>query len=130
MFEELHSKAVKKVRAKKAFYIVAVVFGCVSIILYVLSITLGPPVAFWLRFAILILCLVLLILYVSLIGIPFTNFLDKEWEEEEIEKEIARLYRNEKMTLPSGDQLDETDKLELKELERLKRKWEDYSDFV
>ena len=130
MIDDLRRKAKKKVLAKKAFYIIAVVFASVSIILYVLSVTLGPPAAFWLKFAIMILGLVLVILYVSLIGIPFTNFLNKEWEEEEIEREMARLYREETLTLPSGEELDEEQLMELKELDRLKRKWQDDSDFV
>jgi hypothetical protein len=51
--------------------------------------------------------------------------LTPQWEEEELEREIYKLHRRKKRMLPPPEEISEEDRLELKELERLKRKWED-----
>ncbi len=132
MYTEIRKKATKKVKAKKGFYVTATVFIAVSIILMIVSFTLYNPIAaFWVRFPILVLGLVLGIIYVSIFGLNFgALFNQKDWEEEQIEKEINRLYRQRRNELPPGEDLDEEDRLELKELERLKKKLFDYDEFV
>lgn len=130
MYEELQEKAKKKVEARMGFYIIALVFAFVSIILLVVSFYVQYPASFWVRFPILILLLVLGIIYTATFGLPYSGILSKEWQEEEIEKEIARLYQEKRLPLPPPEELSEDDKLELKELERLKRKWEWGEDLV
>ena len=66
------------------------------------------------------------IVYVSTFGLPFSG----DWEEDEIEKEIARQMRMNPPALPPAEELTEEDRLELKELERLKRKWDPLDDYV
>lgn len=123
MYDELRSKAEKKVEGKMGFYITAFVFACISLVLVVISLTV-PAGGFWIRFPILIFMMVLGIIYLSVFGIPFTGALSKEWQEEEIEREMMKLYHSRRRFLPPPEELSDEDVLELKELERLKEKWE------
>ena len=128
--EEIREKAKKKVEEKKGFYIVAFIFGSLSLILLILSFNLPYPASFWVAFPIPIFAMVLGIMYLSIFGVPGSNLLSQEWEEEELAREINRQYRKQKLNLPTDPDLSEEDHLELRELERLKRKWEDPEDFV
>lgn len=128
MYDELRRRAQKKVDGKKGFYVTAVVFGLISLILVVISLVV-PAGGFWIRFPILIFGMVLGIIYVSVFGIPYSGILSNEWEEEEIEREMMKMYHHQRRYLPPPEDLTEEDKLELKELERLKEKWEnDYEE--
>ncbi len=129
MNEELREKAKKKVDAKMAFYICAIIFTFVSVLLLMLSFQLTAA-GFWLRFPIPILIMVLGILYLSAFGLPTTGALSEDWQEDEIEKEMIKLYRQRKAQLPPVEELSETEVLELKELERLKKKWDWGEDYV
>lgn len=130
--DEIRKQAKKKVQAKKEFYIVAFIFAAVSAILLVISFSfgMGPVAGFWIRFPILIFAMVIGIMYLSIFGIPGTRLLSAEWEEDEMTREIYHLYRQKGVELPADTELSEEDRLELKELERLKQKWGDRDDFV
>lgn len=130
MYKELREKAEKKVEAKKAFYICSIVFAFVSIVLLMLAYYI-PAISFWVSLPIPIFVMILSILYLSAFGLPGKNgqFSD-DWEEEEIEKEMLKLYRRRKSELPPLEDLSETEVLELKELERLKKKWDWREDYV
>jgi len=129
MHEELHKKAKKKVEAKMSFYICCIVFFFVTIVLLMLGSYL-PQIGFWLKLPIPIFIMVLIILYLYAFGLPNSGALSEEWQEQEIEKEMIRLYRRQKAQLPPLEELSETDRLDLKELERLREKegWDE--DFV
>lgn len=129
MYKELREKAKKKVQAKIAFYICAIVFAFTTVLLLMLSFYL-PSVAFWLRLPIPIFFMVLGILYLSIFGLPFTGLDSEDWQEEEIEKEIIKLYRKKKDELPPLEELSDSEVLELRKLEHLTRKrgWDD--DYV
>lgn len=129
MNEELREKAKKKVDAKMTFYTCTIIFTFVSVLLLMLSFYL-PGAGFWLRFPIPILIMVLGILYLSAFGLPNTGALSEDWQEDEIEKEMIKLYRQRKAQLPPVEELSETEVLELKELERLKKKWDWGEDYV
>jgi energy-coupling factor transporter transmembrane protein EcfT len=129
MYNELRKKAKKRVEAKKAFYICIIVFSFTTIILLLLSFYL-PWIAFWLMLPIPVFIFVLSILYFFAFGFPFSGVHSEDWEEDEIEKEIIRLYRQRRVDLPPLEELSESDKLELKELERLKKKWDWGEDYV
>ena len=129
MYKELRKKAEKKVQAKMAFYICAVVFGFVSIVLMMLSYYM-PSISFWLKLPLPIFVMVLVIIYLSAWGMPFSGALSDDWQEEEVEREMMRLYRRKRAQLPPAEELDESEVLELKELERLKRKWSWDDDYV
>lgn len=124
MHDEIEKKAKQKVEEKKSFYFVSMIFLMVSIILFVLSIIIGGQAAFWIRFPILVLGLLTAVFYFFIFGFPFSNVLTEEWEEEELEKEMFKLYRRKRRMLPPPEELSDEDRLELKELERLKQKWE------
>lgn len=129
MNKELRKKAKKKVEAKMAFYICAIVFTFVTVLLLMLSFYL-PGAGFWLRLPIPVFVMVLIILYLSAFGLPATGALSKDWQEEEIEKEMIKLSQQKKAQIPPPEELSETDILELKELERLKKKWDWGEDYV
>ena len=123
MSEELRKKAKKKVEAKLAFYTCAIIFPSVSVVLLMLSFYL-PGASFWLRLPIPILMMVLGVIYLSTFGWSSTGELSEDWKETEIEKEMLKLYREKKAPLPPLAELSATDILELKELERLQKKWD------
>ena len=129
MYKELRKKAKKKVEAKMAFFVCAIIFPCVAVLLLMLSFYL-PAAGFWLRLPIPILIMVLGILYLSAFGLPTTGALSEDWQEKEIEKEMIKLYRQKKAEFPPQEQLSENEILELKELERLKKKWDREEDYV
>jgi hypothetical protein len=129
MYKDLRKKAEKTVQAKVAFYICTIVFSFVTVLLLMLSMYL-PSISFWLMLPIPVFIMVLVILYLFGFGFPFSGTLSDDWQEEEIEKEMIKLYRRKKALLPPNEELSETEILELKELERLhqKREWDE--DFV
>jgi hypothetical protein len=129
MYEELHKKASKKVEAKKAFYICTIVFSFTTVVLLILSYAI-PAISLWLSLPIPVFIMVLGILYVSAFGWSSSGPLSKDWQEEEIEKEMIKLYRKKKMQLPPLEELSETEILELKELERMEKKWDWDEDYV
>ena len=128
MYEEIKKKAKKRMEAKMVFYIIAMAFAFSAAILFTVSFIVGPGAAFWLRFTILIMALILMFLYTILIGIPFSGILSKQWQEEEVEKEMVRLYHQKLRALPPPEELTDNQKLELKELEKLSDKWEDETE--
>ena len=129
MYKDLRKKAKKKVEAKMAFYICAIIFAFITVLLLMISSYL-PSVSFWLRLPIPVFIMVLGILYISAFGLPNNGALSKDWQEEEIEREMIKLYEQKKSELPPLEELSETEILELKELERLKKKWDLREDFV
>lgn len=129
LYKELRKKAKKKVETKMSFYICALVFSFTTLVLLMLSFYL-PGIAFWLRLPIPIFIMVLGILYLSAFGLPTTGALSEDWQEAEIEKEMTKLYREKKSQLPPLKELSETEILELKELERLQKKWDRNEDYV
>ena len=128
MYKELRELAEKKVQAKMTFYITAIVFAFVSVILLMIGSYL-PVVAFWLKLPIPVFIMVLAILYIQAFGFPNSDALSEDWQEEEIEKEMIRLYQERKSLLPPAEDLSEEQTLELKELYRLEEKHDLYEDY-
>ena len=131
MYEDLKNKAVTNIkndRAKKrGVHTIGVIFTAVSIILFVISLNFNAYTAYWIKFPILILALVYAIIYFSVFGAPFLGT-QEEISDEEIEREIVRIYKLEgKNESKTSEDFEE---LELKEIETLKKKWEDDDDFV
>lgn len=123
MYKELRKKAEEKVEDKKAFYICAIIFPSISLVLLMLSFYL-PGASFWLRLPIPILMMVLGVVYISAFGWSSSGTMVEDWQEEEIEKEIVKRYQQKKAQLPPLEELSDKELLELKELERLKKKWD------
>jgi len=129
MYEELEKKAKKKVEAKMDFYILAFIFAAISVLLLVISYYIGGPAGFWIRLPIIVFGLILAVMYPAIFGLP-SGLLSEDWKEDEIEKEMARLYRERGGAIDTESELSEEDRLELKELERLKKKWDWGEDYV
>ena len=115
MNDDLRKKVEEKQQYKKAFGVVTVVFVSISIVLYIISMNVGPEVAYWVRFPTLILGLILLIVYVSMFGFSMDSFRDAEWDEEEIQREMAKMRLEERAKKGLG--LTENEELILKDLE-------------
>lgn len=129
MYNQLRKQAKKRVEAKMAFYICAIVFFFTTVVLLALSYYL-PSVAVWLRLPIPVFLMVLGILYFAAFGPPGAVVLSEDWKEDEIEREMMKIYRYNRPELPPMEDLSETEMLELKELERLKKKWDWDDDYV
>ena len=131
MYEELREKAVmeleEKRKKRKEIQIVGLVFTMVSIILFIVSTRVYGSAAFWIKFPIVILALTYGIVYSSEYGLPFTGG-DDDLSDEEIEREIVKIYRKSNLNKLSSNSTDE--KLELKEMEELKEKYEGDTDYV
>lgn len=112
-----------------AFYTSAIVFSFTSVTLLLLSFYL-PGIGFWLILPIPAFIMVLGVLYLTAFGWSAKRSLNQDWEEEEIEKEMRKLYRQEKAQMPPAPELSEEERLELKGLERLEKKWDREEDFV
>ena len=121
MREELERKVKAHMRKKKAFYTVAIIFISASLFLFLLSTKLHTSVAFWINLPSLALFMVLAITYISMFG--FRKMEDALYdEEEEIEIAVAKLYEFKTRGMEERLDLDEQEKLELIELEKIKEK--------
>ncbi|MGK0315708.1 MAG: hypothetical protein ACI86M_001940 [Saprospiraceae bacterium] len=131
MYEELREKAVieleRKRKKRKDIHLVGLVFTMVSIILFIISTRVYGSAAFWIKFPIIILALTYGIVYTSEYGLPFSGD-DDGLSDEEIEREIVEIYRKSNLNKLSSNATDE--KLELKEIEELKEKYEGGTDYV
>lgn len=131
--ENIKEEVKKRVEAKKSFLVVSFIFASISVILVAINVILyfthspaDPSVHVWLLFPILILALVLIGIYLSIFGMPGSGNLSAQWEEEA----LHQVYLEKGLKIPPDTELSEEDRLELKELERLKQKWEERDDFV
>ncbi len=132
MYEELRHKAIEKIeknrKKRKEIQTVGVTFATTSVILFIVSTRLSGAQAFWVRLPIVILALVFLIIYTSEYGLPFFNNDDDDLTDEEIEREMIKIYRKSNLDKIALDKY--SDSLELKEIEELKDKYERGEDFV
>lgn len=130
MDQELRKKAEQKVKAKLEFYTVAIVFFFTTIVLFLLTFAL-PAITFWLLLPVPIFIMVLGVLYLSTFGLPTRRGLSEDWREEEIQREMAKLYRQQQQPpLPPREEFPETDELELGEMESLEERRDLDGDFV
>ena len=108
MYKKLRKKAEQRVQAKMAFYICVIVFSFVTVVLLMLSLYL-PSIRFWLSLPIPIFLMILTILYFVAFGLPSRNGLSEDWQEEQIEKEMIKLYRQRRAELPPLEEMSEDD---------------------
>jgi|GEM_PF-1686005 len=137
MYEDLREKAIEKIekerKTKRAVHIVGLIFSFVAVILVVISTQVHNPAgAFWIRFPILLLALVYSLIYAANFGIPFLSS-DDDLTEEEIEREIVKIYRKtnlNKVATNSANDENHLDLQDLRELEEIRSKHDDGSEFV
>ena len=104
-----------RVREKKRFYRRLGIFVALGIFFFLLNL-LTSFGTWWFMWPILGMGIGLAVKYFKVFGFPGVGPIDEEWEEREAEREMRRLEAG-----PSGE-----DELELRELEKPKRKtWDD-----
>ena len=132
--DDIRKQAKKRVEAKKGFYIhfgVYIVVGLFFLIMNLL--TYSESEGLWFYFPMLAWGIGLAIHYFVVFGLPGTNILSKEWEANEMEKEMDKiLYQRNRLMEPSSDELDleEEDFMELKKREKIVGKRWDQNDIV
>ena len=130
MNEALEKEARKKVRAKMTFYTCAIVFSSVAVILLILSLYLSS-IAFWLLLPIPVLLMVLALTYFLAFGFPFSEVGSADWQENEVEREMIRLYRKQRQgELPPLEDQTDREKLELEDLQPAAEKISRDEDYV
>lgn len=128
MEEYIRRRAQEQVKKKKGFYTHFAVFLSVGIFFFMINlISMGDgDDELWFFFPLIPWSLALFIHYFSVFGLPGTNILTKEWEDEELEKEMQKMRQ--KIRHYSKEEQEE--KLDLREFEQEKVKsrqknWDD-----
>lgn len=129
LYENLREKAIKRIEKEKkkrqGVYVVGWVFAVVSVILFVISTQFSGEAVFWTRFPIIILALVYSIVHVSTLGFPFLK--EDELSEEEIEREMVKIYKRSNLNKISEEPID---RLELKQIEEIELRQESQRDML
>lgn len=129
LYENLREKAIKRIEKEKkkrqGVYVVGWVFAVVSVILFVVSTQFSGEAVFWTRFPIIILALVYSIVHVSTLGFPFLK--EDELSEEEIEREMVKIYKRSNLNKISEEPID---RLELKQIEEIELRQESQRDML
>lgn len=125
MKKEIEEKVRKHLKKKRSFQVVSVVFGFVALLLFLVSTQEPVSERFWINFPSFILMGVLGIIYVGMFGVSTTAISDPYKEDDEIDREVALIYQAKTEGLEPRLNLDETDRLELEELERIRIKTEE-----
>lgn len=133
MDRKIYKKAKKRVAQKKGFYSHLGSFIAVNLFLFLLNI-LTFEGDLWFFFPLISWGVGLLIHYFTVFGLPGTKVLSREWEEEELDKEIEHLERM-KYKTQVRDQLleskpEKSDQLELRDLKKQKEELFDEEDLV
>ena len=89
-----------------------------------------PSILHWLMLPIPIFLMILSILYVSVFGISLTNKQSYNWQEDEIEREMIKMYRKRKLTQKAISDISYSEQLELEELECIHTQRLRQEDFV
>lgn len=131
MTPEIREKARKKVRSIKRLYIHCSLFVIMSVFFFSLNV-LTDPFDMWFFFPILPWSAIVAFHYILVRGIPGSKILSKEWEEEEMERQVELLQNDtsfkESRFLPYNE-VGELESLELRKLQSESRKYLN-EDFV
>lgn len=123
--EDKYRRAKKRVKAKKGFYSHLSTYVVVGIFFFVMNMMTDPFDVWW-PFPMLSWGIGLAIHYVSVFGLPGTNILTKEWEDQEMEKELRNVGYDPEQELyeeyeEEEDYIDPEDELDLREIQRERR---------
>jgi len=122
---DIHAIAEKKVRSKKRFYRHFAVYAAAMFLIFSINILDGPWYDFWALWPFVTWGSVILLQYLLVFGFPISGALSEEWEQKEMRKELYKLDPRYPFDDEDHRDLSLADRLELKELDRLKKKWED-----
>ena len=119
MYEELRDRAIRNLERRKkkvrAMQIVGVVFGSMILFLFGIRYLMMPSDRPFMFIPIGILAIIYSIIHTSVLGLPFVE--NKDITEEDIEKEVIKVFRRYKRV--DLQDLTHEEELELKQLERL-----------
>lgn len=121
MSDDLLKKAQKKVKKKKDFFSHLFIFIPCMAILFMVAFIATPASPWWVVFPFLGWGMGIIGQYFEAFGTEHLNFLGKNWEEDELEKEVMRLRRRQDLLEEiRGAHLDisEEEELKLKILEK------------
>ncbi len=122
--EEYYKEAKKIVKKKKSFYGNFTSWLIMSIFFFVLNMTTGAHFHWWI-FPVLGWGIGVAYQYVDTFGV----FNSKNWEKNEIEKEMSRLYSKDRYKANkeglSLDEIPNREALNIPDFEELKREWDD-----
>ena len=126
MYEDLRDRAIanleKRRKRKKVAQIIGVILGSIATFLFFIRYLAPPADRVYFFIPIGILALVYCIIYTILLGVPFLQ--EEDITEEDIEREVAKVYRKYKSSDLSD--LSEDEHLELRQIEEVLRDGEDY----
>ena len=119
MYEDLRDRAIRNLERRKkkvrAMQIVGVVFGSMILFLFGIRYLMMPSDRPFMFIPIGILAIIYSIIHTSVLGLPFVE--NKDITEEDIEKEVIKVFRRYKRV--DLQDLTHEEELELKQLERL-----------
>lgn len=113
---ELVNRAKKRVKNKKAFYSNLGAFCVVSFVLFLINL-LTTPGLWWFILPIAGWGIAIIGHYLNVFGLP--SFKGKQWEEEELNKEIKKLEKQESIDLMHNETL------KLKDIIKLKKNYDE-----
>ena len=126
MYHDLRDRAItnleKRKKKEKTAQIIGVILGSVALFLFGIRAFLDPADRNYMFIPIGILALVYCIIYTILLGVPFVE--NDDISEEDIEMEVAKIYRKYKRR--DRLELTEEERLELQEIEILIDDREEY----
>lgn len=126
MYEDLRDRAIanleKRRKKVKVMQIIGVILGSIATFLFFIRYLAVPSDRVYFFIPIGILALVYCIIYTIVLGVPFLQ--EKDITEEDIEHEVAKVYRKYKSA--DLDDLTEDEHLELRQIEEVLRDGEDY----
>lgn len=126
MYEDLRDRAIanleKRKKKVKAMQIIGVILGSIATFLFFIRYTADASDRPYFFIPIGILGLVYCIIHTAVLGLPFVD--DIDITEEDIEQEVARVYRKYKFS--DIDDMSDDEHLELKQIETMLRDGEDY----
>ena len=117
-----YQEAKKRVKAKREFYQHLGTYVVMSAFFFLLNAVTSFG-NWWFFWPMLGWGLAVVFHYVDVFGIPGFDPMTPEWEEREIQKELQRLDRERERSDPQADAPDE--QMELKQLQKEPRKWDD-----
>ena len=126
MYEDLRDRAIanleRRRKRERVMQVITVVMGAVATFLFFIRYLAHPMDRVYFFIPIGIIALAYCIIYTVILGIPFMQ--PKDIEEEDIEREVAKVYRKYK----SSDLQDfsEEEHLELRQIEEVLREGEDF----
>lgn len=126
MYEDLRDMAIENLLKRKkkvrSMQIIAVIFGSIALFLFCMRYVMIPADRPYMFIPIGILALVYCIIHTSVLGLPFIK--EKDITEDDIEREVAKVYRKYKSA--DLNDLSEDEHLELRQIEDVLREGEDF----